>query len=58
MTDGRFFRCKGIPVYGMGGVGGGGIHSHNEYIDETEFLMGIEKYKTYIKTFSSVPFDQ
>ncbi|CAL0317915.1 unnamed protein product [Lupinus luteus] len=54
-TDARFIRRKGIPVLGFSPMKNTPIllHDHNEHLQETVYLKGIEVYESLISSLSS-----
>ncbi|KAK7275671.1 hypothetical protein RIF29_16792 [Crotalaria pallida] len=54
-TDARFIRHKGIPVLGFSPMRNTPIllHDHNEHLQETVYLKGIEVYESLISSLSS-----
>jgi acetylornithine deacetylase/succinyl-diaminopimelate desuccinylase-like protein len=55
-TDSRFLRQTGIPAFGFSPMSGTEImlHEHNEYLEVTIFLRGIEIYESIIDTLANV----
>ncbi|OAY58248.1 aminoacylase-1 [Manihot esculenta] len=54
-TDARFIRQLGIPVFGFSPMTNTPIllHDHNEFLEDTVFLKGIEVYEHIISSLSS-----
>ncbi|KAL9229126.1 hypothetical protein vseg_004628 [Gypsophila vaccaria] len=54
-TDARFLRQRGIPVLGFSPMSNTPIllHEHDEYLQDTVFLKGIEVYESIISALSS-----
>ncbi|KAE9605869.1 putative N-acyl-aliphatic-L-amino acid amidohydrolase [Lupinus albus] len=54
-TDARFIRRKGIPVLGFSPMKNTPIllHDHNEHLQETVYMKGIEVYESLISSLSS-----
>ncbi|KAK9758252.1 hypothetical protein RND81_01G218200 [Saponaria officinalis] len=54
-TDARFVRQRGIPALGFSPMSNTPIllHDHNEYLQDTVFLKGIEVYESLISSLSS-----
>lgn len=56
-TDGRFIREVGIPVFGFCPFPNtpSTAHQDNEFINEVQFLRGIDRYVTLIRYLAMVP---
>jgi len=56
-TDARFVRARGIPALGFSPMIHTPtlLHDHNEYLNESVFLRGIEIYETLIENLANVP---
>ncbi|WCJ44622.1 Peptidase M20/M25/M40 family protein [Euphorbia peplus] len=54
-TDARYLRQLGIPAFGFSPMTNTPIllHEHNEFLEESVFLKGIEVYEHIISAFSS-----
>jgi len=56
VTDGRYIRNTGIPVFGLNTFTNTPpmAHQDNEMINEVEFLRGIARFTTFIQNFAMV----
>eukprot|EP00270_Netrium_digitus_P001796 TRINITY_DN11_c0_g1_i3.p1 TRINITY_DN11_c0_g1~~TRINITY_DN11_c0_g1_i3.p1 ORF type:complete len:164 (+),score=51.71 TRINITY_DN11_c0_g1_i3:62-553(+) len=56
-TDARFVRNLGIPALGFSPMSNTPVllHDHNEFLDTSEFLKGIEVYREMIELFAFAP---
>ncbi|KAK6916833.1 Peptidase M20, dimerization domain [Dillenia turbinata] len=54
-TDARYFRQRGLPAIGFSPMANTPIllHDHNEFLDQAEYLKGIEVYESIIKAYAS-----
>ncbi|KAI4358029.1 hypothetical protein L6164_001939 [Bauhinia variegata] len=54
-TDARFFRERGLPAIGFSPMANTPIllHDHNEFLNQDEYLKGIEIYESIIKAYAS-----
>ncbi|KNA12601.1 hypothetical protein SOVF_124420 [Spinacia oleracea] len=54
-TDASFFRQRGFPAVGFSPIANtpGLAHDHNEFLNQQEYLKGIEIYAAIIKAFAS-----
>ncbi|KAK9690896.1 hypothetical protein RND81_09G161800 [Saponaria officinalis] len=54
-TDARFFRQQGIPAIGFSPIANTPIllHDHNEFLNEAEYMKGIDIYASIIKAYAS-----
>lgn len=55
-TDARFIREKKIPAFGFSPMNNTPIllHDHNEFVNASVYLTGIEIYKKIIQNLSDV----
>lgn len=56
-TDGRYVRDVDVPVFGICPFPNtpNTAHQVDEFINENEFLRGIDRYSAFIKNFAQVP---
>lgn len=54
-TDARYFRIRGIPAIGFSPMARTPIllHDHNEFLNQDEYLKGINMYESIIKAYAS-----
>lgn len=54
-TDARYFRQLGLPAIGFSPMKNTPIllHDHNEFLNQAEYLRGIEIYESIIKAYAS-----
>lgn len=54
-TDARYFRNLGLPAIGFSPMANTPIllHDHNEFLNQAEYLKGIEIYESIIKAYAS-----
>ncbi|KAI3980270.1 hypothetical protein MKX01_028278 [Papaver californicum] len=54
-TDARYFREQGLPAIGFSPMANTPIllHDHNEFLNQEEYLKGIEIYESIIKEYTS-----
>ncbi|KAL5705961.1 N-acyl-aliphatic-L-amino acid amidohydrolase [Ranunculus cassubicifolius] len=54
-TDARYFRQLGLPAIGFSPMANTPIllHDHNEFLNQGEYLKGIEIYESIIKAYAS-----
>ncbi|XXG57462.1 hypothetical protein AAC387_Pa03g4607 [Persea americana] len=54
-TDGHYFRSRGLPAIGFSPMANTPIllHDHNEFLNQAEYLKGIEMYESIIKAYAS-----
>ncbi|XP_042509075.1 aminoacylase-1-like [Macadamia integrifolia] len=54
-TDARYFRHRGFPAIGFSPMANTPIllHDHNEFLNQAEYLKGIEIYESIIKGYTS-----
>ncbi|KAL9238327.1 hypothetical protein vseg_012762 [Gypsophila vaccaria] len=54
-TDARFFRQQGLPAIGFSPIANTPtlLHDHNEFLNEVEYMKGIDIYASIIKAFAS-----
>ncbi|GAA0138789.1 hypothetical protein LIER_00469 [Lithospermum erythrorhizon] len=54
-TDARYFRVRGLPAIGFSPMARTPIllHDHNEFLNQDEYLKGIDIYESIIKAYSS-----
>lgn len=54
-TDARYFRRWGLPAIGFSPMASTLIliHDHNEYLNQAEYLKGVDVYVSVIKAFTS-----
>ncbi|XP_050225234.1 uncharacterized protein LOC126674772 [Mercurialis annua] len=54
-TDSPYFRRQGIPAIGFSPMANTPIllHDHNEFLNQAEYLKGIDVYESIIKVFAS-----
>lgn len=54
-TDARYFRLLGLPAIGFSPMANTPIllHDHNEFLDQSEYLKGVEVYESIIKTYAT-----
>lgn len=54
-TDARYFRELGLPAIGFSPMANTPIllHDHNEFLNQAEYLKGIEVYESIIKAYAS-----
>ncbi|XVF67110.1 hypothetical protein PTKIN_Ptkin10aG0094400 [Pterospermum kingtungense] len=54
-TDARYFRQLGIPAIGFSPMANTPIllHDHNEFLNQDEYLRGIDVYESIIKAYTS-----
>lgn len=54
-TDAYFFRQQGLPAIGFSPMKNTPIlaHDHNEYLNQAEYLKGVDVYISIIKAFAS-----
>ncbi|KAL2928287.1 Aminoacylase-1 [Bienertia sinuspersici] len=54
-TDARYFRRQGLPAIGFSPMANTPIllHDHNEFLNQAEYLKGVEVYVSIIKAYSS-----
>ncbi|KAH9611022.1 hypothetical protein KSS87_001616 [Heliosperma pusillum] len=56
-TDANFFRQQGIPAIGFSPIANTPslAHGHNEFLNQKEYLKGVNIYASIIKAFASNP---
>ncbi|XP_065853387.1 uncharacterized protein [Euphorbia lathyris] len=56
-TDSRYFRDQGIPAIGFSPMANTPIllHDHNEFLNQGEYLRGIDMYTSIIKVYTAYP---
>ncbi|KAK3193641.1 hypothetical protein Dsin_024951 [Dipteronia sinensis] len=54
-TDSRYFRERGLPAIGFSPMANTPIllHDHNEFLNQFEYLKGIDMYESVIKAYAS-----
>ncbi|XP_044489582.1 aminoacylase-1 isoform X2 [Mangifera indica] len=54
-TDARYFRKQGLPAIGFSPMANTPIllHDHNEFLNQAEYLKGIDIYESIIKAYAS-----
>ncbi|KAK9286765.1 hypothetical protein L1049_015169 [Liquidambar formosana] len=54
-TDARYFRKRGLPAIGFSPMANTPIllHDHNEFLNQAEYLKGIDMYESIIKAYAS-----
>uniref|UniRef100_A0A803MDF3 Retroviral polymerase SH3-like domain-containing protein n=1 Tax=Chenopodium quinoa TaxID=63459 RepID=A0A803MDF3_CHEQI len=54
-TDGRYFRRQGLPAIGFSPMANTPIlpHDHNEFLNQAEYLKGVDIYVSIIKAYAS-----
>ncbi|KAF9684735.1 hypothetical protein SADUNF_Sadunf04G0149300 [Salix dunnii] len=54
-TDARYFRERGLPAIGFSPMANTPIllHDHNEFLNQDEYLKGINVYESIIKAYAS-----
>ncbi|XP_022947381.1 aminoacylase-1 [Cucurbita moschata] len=54
-TDARYFRNQGLPAIGFSPMANTPslLHDHNEFLNQAEYLKGIEVYESIIKFYAS-----
>ncbi|GAB4853000.1 hypothetical protein Ancab_017189 [Ancistrocladus abbreviatus] len=54
-TDARYFRQLGLPAIGFSPMANTPIllHDHNEFLNEAEYLRGVDVYVSIIKSYAS-----
>ncbi|GAV81813.1 Peptidase_M20 domain-containing protein [Cephalotus follicularis] len=54
-TDARYFREMGLPAIGFSPMANTPIllHDHNEFLNQAEYLKGIDIYESIIKAYAS-----
>ncbi|XP_050227553.1 uncharacterized protein LOC126677123 [Mercurialis annua] len=54
-TDSRYFRQQGIPAIGFSPMANTPIllHDHNEFLNQAEYLKGIDVYESIVKVYAS-----
>lgn len=54
-TDSRYFRLRGVPAIGFSPMANTPIllHDHNEFLNQAEYLKGIDIYESIIKVYAS-----
>ncbi|KAL9417366.1 hypothetical protein AB3S75_040365 [Citrus x aurantiifolia] len=54
-TDARYFRERGLPAIGFSPMANTPIllHDHNEFLNQAEYLKGIDIYESIIKAYAS-----
>ncbi|XP_043714364.1 aminoacylase-1-like isoform X2 [Telopea speciosissima] len=54
-TDSQYFRQRGLPAIGFSPMANTPIllHDHNEFLNQVEYLKGIEIYESIIKAYTS-----
>ncbi|XP_043710944.1 aminoacylase-1-like [Telopea speciosissima] len=54
-TDSRYFRQRGLPAIGFSPMANTPVllHDHNEFLNQAEYLKGIEIYESIIKAYTS-----
>lgn len=54
-TDARYFREQGLPAIGFSPMANTPIllHDHNEFLNQDEYLKGINIYESIIKAYAS-----
>ncbi|GLT29248.1 hypothetical protein SLA2020_041250 [Shorea laevis] len=54
-TDARYFRLLGLPAIGFSPMANTPIllHDHNEFLNQAEYLKGIDIYESIIKAYAS-----
>ncbi len=58
-TDARYFRNMGLPAFGFSPMANTPIllHDHNEFLNQAEYLKGIDVYESIIKLYASYASD-
>ncbi|KAJ0013949.1 hypothetical protein Pint_21282 [Pistacia integerrima] len=54
-TDARYFRNQGLPAIGFSPMANTPVllHDHNEFLNQAEYLKGIDIYESIIKAYAS-----
>ncbi|OMP11368.1 Peptidase M20 [Corchorus olitorius] len=54
-TDARYFRQIGLPAIGFSPIANTPnlLHAHNEFLNQAEYLKGIDVYESIIKAYTS-----
>ncbi|WCJ28577.1 Peptidase M20/M25/M40 family protein [Euphorbia peplus] len=54
-TDSRYFRLQGIPAIGFSPMANTPVllHDHNEFLNQGEYLRGIDMYESILKVYTS-----
>ncbi|KAK9667080.1 hypothetical protein RND81_14G231400 [Saponaria officinalis] len=54
-TDARYFRRKGLPAIGFSPMANTPVllHDHNEFLNQEEYLKGVDIYVSIIKAYAS-----
>ncbi|KAH9621024.1 hypothetical protein KSS87_005307, partial [Heliosperma pusillum] len=54
-TDARFFRQQGFPAIGFSPISNTPplFHDHNEFLNEAEYMKGVDIYASIIKAYAS-----
>ncbi|KAL2925792.1 Aminoacylase-1 [Bienertia sinuspersici] len=54
-TDASFFRQRGLPAIGFSAIANtpDRVHDHNEFLNQEEYLKGIDMYASIIKAYAS-----
>lgn len=54
-TDSRYFRQRGLPAIGFSPMANTPIllHDHNEFLNQAEYLKGVDVYVSIIKAYAS-----
>ncbi|WRX15132.1 Peptidase M20 - like 1 [Theobroma cacao] len=54
-TDARYFRQLGLPAIGFSPMANTPVllHDHNEFLNQAEYLRGIDVYESIIKAYTS-----
>ncbi|XP_074313155.1 uncharacterized protein LOC141648403 [Silene latifolia] len=54
-TDARFFRQQGLPAIGFSPIANTPplFHDHNEFLNEAEYMKGVDIYASIIKAYAS-----
>ncbi|KAL2928282.1 Aminoacylase-1 [Bienertia sinuspersici] len=54
-TDASFFRQRGLPAIGFSAIANtpDRVHDHNEFLNQEEYLKGVDMYASIIKAYAS-----
>ncbi|KNA12602.1 hypothetical protein SOVF_124430 [Spinacia oleracea] len=54
-TDASFFRQRGLPAIGFSAIANtpDRVHDHNEFLNQEEYLKGVDIYASIIKAYAS-----
>ncbi|XP_010690576.1 uncharacterized protein LOC104904089 isoform X2 [Beta vulgaris subsp. vulgaris] len=54
-TDASFFRQRGLPAIGFSAIANTPerVHDHNEFLNQEEYLKGVDIYESIIKAYAS-----